>query len=440
LTRMNANSFAIQIVCSILLLIDKRPAEASKVLELSDRFLEVSNDGTWFVMFYAPWCGHCKKLDPVWHQVSQSLHSSNVRVAKVDCTRFPGVATEYKVKGFPTLLLLKNGEVFHYKGDRAREPLVDYAERMAQPPLQKIVDPHTMKAIINSAHFFLFVGENKGSLWDAFNATAHEFQPYIYFYAVSHSILAMSGVELETDEPTTMIFKDNSYHIYPNEKATEESLSVVYGEEIVGLERLKYWVNHERFPTMLEVTPGNFHQVMKTNKFVVLAVLEEDKVGRLSQSMTAYKEMLKQFAHDNRDVYHEKFIFGWTGSPDLPNSVAMTTLPVPSIIVINATSFHHHLPEEYIEILSPENLAEFLDRVLQNDIQAYGGTGFLARVYRIYYDSSTTFKGMWYGNPVLTTVIIGLPLGFLTLICYSMWCADIMDAMDEEQTPREKED
>merc|ERR1712071_501042 len=104
-----------------------------------------------------------------------------------------------------------------------------------------------------------------------------------------------------------------------------------------------------------------------------------------------------------------KFIFGWTGSPDLPNSVAMTTLPVPSIIVINATSFHHHLPEEYIEILSPENLAEFLDLVLQNDIQAYGGTGFLARVYRIYYDSSTTFK--------------------------AMWCADIMDAMDEEQTP-----
>ena len=46
----------------------------------------------------------------------------------------------------------------------------------------------------------------------------------------------------------------------------------------------------------------------------------------------------------------------------------MTTLPVPSLIVINATSFHHHLPEQRMEILTTENLAEFLNRILQNDV------------------------------------------------------------------------
>jgi thioredoxin domain-containing protein 10 len=40
---------------------------------------------------------------------------------------------------------------------------------------------------------------------------------------------------------------------------------------------------------------------------------------------------------------------------------------------------------------------------------------------------------MWYGNPVLTAVLFGLPLGFLSLICYSICCADIMDADDEEE-------
>ena len=64
-----------------------------------------------------------------------------------------------------------------------------------------------------------------------------------------------------------------------------------------------------------------------------------------------------------------KFLFGWTGSPDLVNSVAMTTLPVPSLMVINATSFHHHFPEEHYESLSRENVAEFLNRILQNEIQ-----------------------------------------------------------------------
>jgi len=395
--------------------------------------------------------GTAKKLEPIWHQVSQSLHSSNIRVSKVDCTRFPSVATEYNVRGFPTILLLKNGEVFQYKGDRSREPLVDYAERMALPPLQQIVDTHTMKVIIQSTNFFLYVGENKGSLWDAFNETAYEYQPFIYFYTVSHSVLASSGVELETSDSTILVFKDKTYHIYPHKKHIVENAESLIDSAAVEflddgivqlneLESLKYWINHERFPTMVEITPGNFHQVMKTNKFIVLAVLEEDKIGRLTPNMIQYKEVLEQFAHANRDVYHKDFLFGWTGSPDLPNSVAMMSLPVPSIIVINATSFHHHLPEEYIEILTPENLSEFLNRVLQNDIQAHGGTGFFARINRIYYDSTTTFKGMWYGNPVLTTVIIGLPLGFLSLICYSMWCADIMDAAEEDNTVREKEE
>jgi hypothetical protein len=40
---------------------------------------------------------------------------------------------------------------------------------------------------------------------------------------------------------------------------------------------------------------------------------------------------------------------------------------------------------------------------------------------------------MWQGNPALTSVLFGLPLGFFALICYSICCADIMDADEEEE-------
>lgn len=39
---------------------------------------------------------------------------------------------------------------------------------------------------------------------------------------------------------------------------------------------------------------------------------------------------------------------------------------------------------------------------------------------------------MWKGNPVLTTVIFGLPSGFLMLICYSIHCTDILDADEDD--------
>lgn len=69
---------------------------------------------------------------------------------------------------------------------------------------------------------------------------------------------------------------------------------------------------------------------------------------------------------------------------------------------------------------------------LPHFIQTYGGDTWPVRFYRIYYNARTSLEEMWQGNPVLTAVLFGLPLGFLSLICYSIWCSDIMDADEEE--------
>lgn len=48
---------------------------------------------------------------------------------------------------------------------------------------------------------------------------------------------------------------------------------------------------------------------------------------------------------------------------------------------------------------------------------------------------------MWRGNPILTSVLFGLPLGFLSLIICSIFCVDILDAdEDEEDDVYEKND
>ena len=55
--------------------------------------------------FYAPWCGHCKKLEPIYRQVADTLQKHPVSVAKLDCTRFSSVASAFDVSGFPTIKL-----------------------------------------------------------------------------------------------------------------------------------------------------------------------------------------------------------------------------------------------------------------------------------------------------------------------------------------------
>lgn len=62
----------------------------------------------WFVEFYAPWCGHCKHLEPVWNDLAGEL-KGKVNVGKVDATQETVLGGRFAVQGYPTIKLFPAG-------------------------------------------------------------------------------------------------------------------------------------------------------------------------------------------------------------------------------------------------------------------------------------------------------------------------------------------
>ena len=96
-------------------------AEGGAALALDDASFDAAvASGFRFVKFYAPWCGHCKKLAPTWDAIATELaaEGSMAKIAKVDCTVSRDVCTKNDVKGYPTLIGFKDGNKVAYQGSR----------------------------------------------------------------------------------------------------------------------------------------------------------------------------------------------------------------------------------------------------------------------------------------------------------------------------------
>ncbi|XP_076041634.1 protein disulfide-isomerase TMX3-like isoform X2 [Oratosquilla oratoria] len=407
--------------------------QSSKVLELSDRFLELRGESTWMIMFYAPWCGHCKKLEPVWSHVAQALYGTDIRVGRVDCTRFTAMASEFVVKGYPTIMFIQGDTRHTYRGDRTRDDIVGYALRMANPPVQPLSTYHHLKDTINQGHlFFLYAGMKEGQLWESFKSLADDERPHNFFYSIDASCMS-EFTDLETN-PAILVFKDDTHYYFPV-PADEE-----IANDISPLnETLADWIVHERFPLFSKITHGNMQHLWKMRKVLIMAVVEEHRVGVITTDESEFKDMVESVIRTNRDKYHEHFQFGWTGSPDIANSIAMERLPLPSLLAVNTSNMYHYLPEDPAHHLTPAVIEIFLDSIIGGSAPSYGGDSYPMRAYRVFYNGKTSLEDMWHGNPVLTAVLFGLPLGFLSLICYSIWCSDIMDADEDEDEHEKKE-
>lgn len=180
-------------------------SEISASVELtSSNFdeLVLKSKDLWIVEFFAPWCGHCKKLAPEWKKAANNL-KGKVKLGHVDCDSDKSLMSRFSVQGFPTILMFgadKDTPV-PYEGARTASAIESFAleqleTNVAPPEVTELTGPDVMEEKCGSAAicFVAFLpdildskAEGRNKYLEMMLSIAEKFKrsPYSYVWAAA---------------------------------------------------------------------------------------------------------------------------------------------------------------------------------------------------------------------------------------------------------------
>jgi len=136
------------VAAAVLLVVGSRTSVAEEVLTLTSSIFEqhLQDNTHTLVEFYAPWCGHCKKLAPEFEKAAVQL-KDKVKFGKVDATEEKDLAAKYNVKGFPTLWWFEDSKETEYDGGRTAETIVEWVVSMTGPAVVSTASADAIKGL-----------------------------------------------------------------------------------------------------------------------------------------------------------------------------------------------------------------------------------------------------------------------------------------------------
>lgn len=405
------------------------------VYEMDDRIIEYSSQGKWLIIFYAPWCGHCRKLDLILDDIGKHLQVVNrktsVQVAKVDATRYVKAAQHFQIRGYPTIRYVSGPDAFNFNGERTVDDIVEFVDRADAPRIGKIfTDAELETACEKIKLFFVLIAREvvkNGSDTD----TSEEFSDLAnihfldtFFYQVHPSQFAKYAHLDESDVPRVAVVKEKEIIIH--DPSTGQSL-----DEFIRM---------EKFLTFAQISLTNFHNLMNTKKWLVILLV--NSADDLKANITVQlKHTFKQFAQSQRLAYHSKFQFGFTENQDLLNGIAIWTLSCPTLFILNSTSYEYSLVD-LIDYDDSSLLSVDIEKIL-NDVEnfnltVYGGQGWLRTLRRPLWEIYRAIIEMFIEAPVISMLIFGFPFSVISIVFYFLCCLDSgEDQMDEGEEGEE---
>eukprot|EP01012_Entosiphon_sulcatum_P017189 TRINITY_DN21999_c0_g1_i2.p2 TRINITY_DN21999_c0_g1~~TRINITY_DN21999_c0_g1_i2.p2 ORF type:complete len:430 (+),score=81.18 TRINITY_DN21999_c0_g1_i2:1718-3007(+) len=276
--------------------------DMKRVIPLGDAdFNTVTVDGQWFIMFYAPWCGHCKRLKPIFANISETAPCTEgkITLAMVDCTTWKHTCDENHIKGYPGLRYKRgNGPLVEYKGEREEPAMQAFIARLLETGTTDIDSPDALASFTKpetpSVRFvFFFPGAADKHLVNEIH-----FKTASFPIGVGVCESAPSKCQMTVKEPTIRLYND------------VDSASVSYSalDGPWTADDISQWIDSNRFLVIEELSHTNFYAMGHRGKRMAILVYNKpaESAGHFQKDHGLAE--LRLVASAQR--YRDQFVFG----------------------------------------------------------------------------------------------------------------------------------
>lgn len=265
------------------------------VLELTDSNFEsaISTFDCVFVDFYAPWCGHCKRLNPELDAAAPILAKLKqpIIIAKLNADKYSRLARKLEIDAFPTLMLYNHGVPMEYYGPRKADLLVRYLKKFVAPDVAVLESNSHVKDFVEDSgtSFPVFIGF--GLNQSLISGLGRKYKKKAWF-AVAKDASEDVMVSYDFDKAPALVAQHPAYNEH----------SVFYGPFEDGF--LEEFVKQNFLPLILPINHDTLKLLKDDERKMVLTIVEDET----HESMGKLIKALRAAAHANRDL-----VFGYVG-------------------------------------------------------------------------------------------------------------------------------
>ncbi|WWC87598.1 protein disulfide-isomerase domain [Kwoniella dendrophila CBS 6074] len=307
-----------------------RPNMDGQVVEIDQAQFETYKEkGPAMVEFFAPWCGHCKKLRPTYEKLAQEM-KGKLNVLAVDCDQHNSFCRSVGIAGYPTIRMYHHDTKTDYTGSRTFDKLKVFADKaVTVNTLEPIKHTDFDNIVKTNEAFFLYLQNYDTTVADVKSVKA-ALEPLLGSVPAftSSDVSLYQQLSVSNPPPTSILFAFSSYCAKPI-----GSLSFPASED-----SLKRFIQTHKFPTLVELTGSNHNAIMTsdTRAVVVLGALHKGDEGKKEKDKLA--EVAKAWKRGGRS-FSQPVWFVWVDGEKwsgwLKQQYGIKKSQLPSVVVID---------------------------------------------------------------------------------------------------------